>query len=846
MTRVALRGIRAHLGRFLLSILAVTLGVALVAGTYALRAMMDRTFTAIVESSVVSDVYLVGAERGDDVQMTEWDGGRTRFPMTVLENISQIDGVAAAMPDLSGPIVLVGADGTAVGGGSQGPPSFGMAWFPEETAVWVERGHAPHGPDQIGIETTALERSGLELGDITTIVVAGEIREVEVVSEIGFASAVAGAVMVSLDVDSAIAAYAPDGTIAQASLYAAGGLSESALASRVEAALPGISDTAGIDVLTGEQMRENSREMWSTALGFISTFLLVFAGIALFVGAFIISNTFAMAVRQRQREFAMLRAVGASPLQVFGSVLAQAAVVGLLGAGVGIGAGVGLVALLRRVFAGMGMELSGEIPIDRATITVSLVVGIVVSLSAAVFPARKAALTAPVEAMRDEVPHHDRASRLRTILGVTLLGSGIALLGVATWREEGLYLGIGAAATVLSVLLLAPTVVPTVLGALALPVARAIRPLGGLARGNVTRNPRRTASTAGALMIGMALVGSASVIAASAEASMRDFVGNQSNTDLVIQSATWDVPARLVADIGQVDGVAVVDPLRVAGTVQVGDEFVGVASAPDRFFETSVEVPLVAGSPDALAAGQAVIQEEASEYHGWQLGDVLTVSGRAGTERVTVGAVIDSAMLGVGIMLPESVYDSVIDAAGSRIDTVFLKFDPGADPVAVTAEITDLASPYVVVSVMDSEEFMDSLAGQLDQILVILYALLGLSIVIAILGIVNTLALSISERTREIGLLRAVGLGRLQLASVVTIESVLTAVFGTVLGIGVGVGIAALMPSVFAEQGFTTLAIPWAPLGTLLGLAVVVGAAAAVWPAIRAARMDVLDAIAYE
>ena len=849
MTRVALRGIRSHLGRFLLSILAVLLGVGFVAGTFSLRAMMSATFDDIVESGTNADTYVqgtkIGATGGD--AMTGFAGAQ-QFPIEMVDVIAEADGVAGVVPDVSGSIVLVGADGTAVM--SNGPPSFGMGLAPDETAIWMADGREPTGPGEIALETAALESSGLAVGDTTTVVLAGEIREVEVVGEVGFAAPMAGAIMVGLDMETAMAAYAPDGMVDLVGVYAEDGVSQTELASSVEATLAGVPGTDSVEVLTGDQMRDDGREQWQSMLGFISTFLLVFAGIALFVGTFIISNTFAMVVRQRQREFAMLRAVGASPSQVFASVLGQAAVIGVVGSLLGVGAGVGLVAGLQQIFAGMGMELSGRIPLDGFTIAISVITGTVVSLVAAVVPARKAALTAPVEAMRDDVVSHDRASRWRTAAGAVLLVGGLvavaaAATGVIEDNRPSL-LGVGAGAIVISVLMLAPTIVPAVLGVLAAPAVRGMRPLGGLAKGNVTRHPKRTASTAGALMVGMALVGAASVLAASAQASVRDVVDNESQADLLLQSATWDVPAELVSEVATLDGLRRVDPLRVAYTTAVDGEVTPVVGAPVGFFDATLTVPVVDGATAAMADGQAVVQELAAEPKGWEVGDTLTVAGSVGTVDVTIGAVIDSRAIGASVILPDQVFDTVADPTSTMTDTVFLLAEPGADIAQIRDQVTELAAPYVVVSVMDGEEFGDAIAEQVNQMLVILYALLGLSIVIAVLGIVNTLALSISERTREIGLLRAVGLGRLQLAGVVTIESVLTAVFGTVLGIGVGAGLAATMPTVFRDEGFTSLVIPWGPLGALLGLAVVVGALAAVWPAVRAARMDVLEAIAYE
>lgn len=845
MTRVALRGIRSHLGRFLLSILAVLLGVAFVAGTYSLRAMMENTFNDIVEAGTDGDAYVRGEETGESSAEM---GGATyaALPIDLEDEIRAVDGVSGVVPSVQGSIVLVGKDGTAVM--SSGPPSFGMGLHDDESAGTIIDGRRPENSGEIVLETSALERSKLAVGDTTTVVIAGELREVEVVGEIGFEASMAGAIMIGLDMETAIAAYAPDRTTDTFTVYAADGISQSELAASISDALAGTS-AASADVLTGDQMQDAASDQWASALGFISTFLLIFAAIALFVGTFIISNTFQMVVRQRQREFAMLRAVGASPSQVFASVLGQAAAVGVIGSVLGVGAGLGLVTVLRSVFAGMGMEMSGDIPIDGFTVAISLVTGTVVSLVAALVPARRAALTAPVEAMRDEVATKDGSSTVRTAVGGVLLAGGIAAVATAAVSvpdNAGSLLGLGAVGIIVAMLMLAPVMVPSALSVLAAPLVRLGRPLGGLARGNVVRHPKRTASTAGALMIGMALVGAASVIAASTQASVRDVVDTQSRTDLILQSVTWDVPGELVTDIAGVDGVERVDALRATYETSIDGDGAEVIGVPAGFFDAMLDVPVDDGDTSALAPGQAVVPLSTAEGKGWSVGDTLTVTGGAGEVEVTVAAIVDSAILGTSVVLEASDYDAAVAQQASVIDTVFVNAAAGADLTQVRAGITELAKPYVVVSVMDGEEFGDAIADQVNQMLVILYALLGLSIVIAVLGIVNTLALSISERTREIGLLRAVGLGRLQLATVVTIESVLTAVFGTVLGIGVGAGLAATLPTIFADEGLTSLVIPWGSLATLLGLAVVVGGVAAVWPAVRAARMDVLEAIAYE
>jgi putative ABC transport system permease protein len=844
VTRVALRGIRSHLGRFLLSVLAVLLGVAFVAGTFSLRTMLSSTFSDIITSGMIGDAYLRGAQEVTASARGPVDAAATlnRIPLSVVEEAEQVDGVVSVLPDITGPIVLVGADGTAVISGN-GAQSFAIGLHPDDPSATVVAGRAPSGPDEVAVESTSLAASGLRVGDRTTVVLGGGLTEAEVVGEVAFGAPVAGATIVFLDVATATAAYAADGTVATIAVYGEEGLSESQLVDRLDAALT----DPGVAVVTGETARADAEEQVQQVLGFISTFLLIFAAISLFVGAFIIANTFQMVVRQRQREFAMLRAVGASPTQVFSSILVQAGVVGVLGSAAGVGAGVALVAGLRTFFASMGMELSGRIPLDGFTVLVSVVTGTVVSLVAAAVPARRAALTPPVEAMRDEVASHERGSAVRAAVGVVLLVGGIVAVALAMQGVDraGQVLGAGASAVVLAVLVLAPSVVPSALGVLAAPVVAAVRPLGALARGNVTRMPKRTASTASALMIGMALVGAAAVLAASTQASTRAIVENESTADYLIQSVTRSVPEEVVTQAAAVPGVDRVDPVRV-GSVLVDGQALTALGLPGGAIGASVDVPVVDGDPARLADGEVVVQRGRAADEGWAVGDTVTVRSGLGERTLTIGAVIDSRALGAPVLLPEDVFTDLVPSSEALLDTVFVVADDGADLGALRDDLTALIQPYVVLSVLDNEDFADQLAEQVDQILVILYALLGLSIVIAVLGIVNTLALSIAERTREIGLLRAVGLGRLQLSSVVTIESVLTAVFGTVLGVAVGTGLAATLPTVFADEGLSTLAVPWTQLGVLLVLAVVIGVVAALWPAVRAARMDVLEAISYE
>ncbi|WP_369796709.1 ABC transporter permease [Cellulomonas sp. URHE0023] len=831
-----------------MSVLAVALGVAFVAGTFALRTMLGSTFTDIVATTTLGDAYVRGADvvGGTSEQNVIAGKPRNAVPLTLVPQIERVAGVQAAIPDLSGPVVLVGADGTAVQ--STQAPSLGFAYDARSRATEVVDGRAPTSTGEIGVETSTLQASGLALGDATTIVVGGELRPVTVVGEIGIGSALAGATVVFVDRATGEAAFAPDGTVDSVSVLGDAGLTEQELVDRVAPVVE--TADAHAEVVTGDAMRDEAIASVLSLLGFITTFLLVFAGISLFVGGFIIANTFSMWVRQRTRELALLRAVGASPLQVFTSIVLQAAIVGLVGSVLGVLGGLGLVVVLRGVLGSAGMELAGQVPLDAFTIVVSVLVGTLVSVLAAALPARRAALVPPVEALRDEVTVPERSLRRRAIVGAALVLAGVLAVLTAlldpTADHAGAVLGYGAGAVVVGVLVASPMLARGILRVLAIPFD-GWRPVGRLARGNVTRNPRRTANTAGALMIGMALVGAAAVIAATTQASTSAIVSREATTDYILRGASQGpVPAQAIEDVRALPDVQAADTFALASVLVDESPFAVTGIDPDAIGR-SIDTEVVEGAfQDALAAGQVAVQRTTMDDEDWALGDRIAVVGPTGSADVTIGAVIDSPAFGVPLVVGQALLDELVPTDQQLVTTVFVTAADGADVAALRGQLTATVKPYVVVAVMDSEEFVSQLADQVDRVLVILYALLALSVVIAVLGIINTLALSVIERTREIGLLRAVGLGRLQLGSTITVESVLTAVFGTVVGLAVGVALASTLPTVFSDVGLRSLAIPWVSLGLMVVLAIVVGVLAAVWPAIRAARLPVLEAVSTE
>ncbi|MCL2453937.1 MAG: FtsX-like permease family protein [Micrococcales bacterium] len=864
MLRVAWRDVRHHPVRFVMSVLAVALGVAFVSGTFALRAMLASTFDGIVETSLDGDAYVVadnGVAYSPDWMSDLSDQGMV--PDSLVPAIEALDEVAWAVADYTGPVLLVGADGTRVSTGAGGAPSLGMV---VDEAVITNQGfeiagRTPSGQAEVVLEAQTAEKAGLGVGDTTTIVVGGDApREVMVT---GIMSATdgtpfAGAVLVGVDRETAKAAFAPTGAVGMIVVRAADGISQDDLAQAVSTTLP---SEANATVKTGATLRSEALASIDDNLGFISMILMVFAVIALFVGAFIIANTFAMVVRQRLRETAVLRSVGASRRQVFGSFVAQAGIVGIIGSAAGIAGGFGLVTAIRAVFEATGMPLSGAIPVTVLGVVVPVVLGVVVSMVAAALPARRASRIAPVEAMRPDGQDTQRGLAVRGSVGTAMTLGGVGLLVVAhrAGDDGGAALGAGAGLLLVGLIVVSPVLAPAITRVLGAPFAVLSTPFGALAQRNLGRNKRRTANTAAALMIGMTLVGATTVIASSATASVDDLISTQLDVDFVLDAGWTPIPGGAIDALQGLEGAAFMAAGGTPGTLASEDSsqrafFVGVLDGDLEVMSRGFMPPVVDGSIQGFTDGIAVAEPLATRL-GLRAGDTfaLTLAKNTPVEatvELPVQLVFSSEAIDTDVMIAGETFDSVIPAQ-ARPQLVaawqaFVIVDPGVDPDAVRAQLVDIVAPYHTISVMDRDEFSSFLSDQVQQVLNILYALIALSLIVAVLGVVNTLALSVVERTQEIGMMRAVGMSRGQLRWTMVIEGVLVALLGAVLGIGAGVGVASVIPSVAASTGLGVLSISWPAVASLFAGAIVVGVLAAVWPAVRAARVPVLQALVYE
>ena len=860
MNRVAWRSVRAHAKQFFLTTFAVVLGVAFLSGTLALRASMSETFSKLTSSTITSDLYVQGPKIASDDNNDSSDSTQTQpIDGSLADQIKQIDGVEAAKPGAQTTGVLVGANDTPVS--NMGAPTLFLPLYDKEPGLTWAQGHRPQGGGEIALESGALKNSGLKVGDKTHIVIQGQPTEVTVVGEFHFESSMASATVVGMDPDWLMPIAAPDGKVSNITIDLAKGASLDTVKSEVTKVVP---DDA--QVKTRAELIKEQNKTIESQLGFIQTFLMVFVVVAMFVGSFIIMNSFAMSVRQRVKEFALLRAVGASPGSVFGIVFLQAVVIGIVGSALGVAAGAGLLAGLAKLLDTMGMPLLEGTGLTAPIIVISLVVGLAVTIIGALLPAREAALTHPVEAMRGVSGSREKSLVLRTIIGGLMLAAGAAAVAAA-WVNENLeqrqlIMGLGAGGVVLGLLIVSPTLARPVVAVLGLPF-RMLRPSGRLALRNIVHNPRRTANTSGALMVGMALVCAGATLAASFNVSTADEIDKSLKADLLVQPATMSssntkLSSEKAKELAAIDGVKETSSYTLyvnAATKPDGSQNPAATSLviDPATYSSAYDIRVTSGSLSDLDATHVAV----NKTENLKMGDKVTLTGPNGSVEATVGAIVDPKGIGGTYFYSPKVAAAVGSwtSPGTSTDPdhvldaplgMLLTLEDGANLDTVRHKAEDIVADTYQYSVNDASQLSDKVGQRINQMLAVLYGLLGLSIVIAILGIVNTLVLSVSERTREIGLMRAVGLGKTQLAGEIITESVLTSLYGTVLGGATGVVLAAALKKILEDQGLTSLSVPWGQMVGMLALSVVVGIIAALWPALRASRLPVLDAIATE
>ena len=846
MLRASWKSLLGRKLRLFMSAFAIILGVAFVSGSFIFTDTLGKAFDGIVNT--VGDVVVRPAVTGSSFE--QGPTART-LPGSLVRSLADVPGVARADGNVSDPTTfVVSTKGKLIGGG--GPPGLGLSHNDAPTSAGdppatLSSGRWPQGDKEVVLDSSTADRAGYKVGDTVQLVTSGATPRLSatLVGIAEFKGGTVGATLAFFDTRTAQQIYyGGKDQYSDAWVTAEPGVSAADLARRVQAKLP-----SGYQAVTGDAVAKESQDSVTKALSFINVFLLIFAGIALFVGSFLIINTFSILVAQRSRELALLRALGAGRRQVTRSVLFEALVVALLGSTVGLGLGFVLAIGITQLFAQFGLDLSGSPLVFRPTTAlIAYAVGLLVTMLAAYLPARRAGSMPPVAAMRDDIALPESTMRWRLIvgLGLFLFGLWATWLGAFTDADHGSYwVGSGVFGLVMAAILTSPVVGRPVIAVLGAFYRRAFGAVGLMAEQNAVRNPRRTAATASALMIGLTLVSMMSVFGASAKASVDKSISENFVADYVVSNAIGQpFSATITRELAAVPGVQAAASMRYTGSTIEGDRSWTGAVVPDQFAEV---VPLQMRSGSFRGAGDRSVfldEDKAAALHD-RVGSRVDVAIAGGTPQpLTVAGIFAKQAITPPVLLTQA----AATAAGVPVqDTAtYILRQPGASAAAVESALAKVVDAQPSVTLKDQGAFAAEQRKPIDQLLYIIYALLGLAVVIAVLGIVNTLALSVIERTREIGLLRAVGLSRRQLRSMLRLESVAIALLGAVLGVVLGLGAGWVLQRSLADQGIDVLAIPVAQLAVFVVLAGLVGVLAALWPGRRAARLDVLRAITTE
>lgn len=857
MVRAAIKGVFANKMRLTLTALAIVIGVAFVAASFVFTDTISARFDALLETTATGvDVYVRPAPpetrstspgvAADTFQSAELGS----LPEETLAEVQAVPGVRIVEGVVAGFAQLVDKEGNAIGG--QGPPTLGFSWVAESSMSPVTvnegNGRAPTAAGEVAIDANSARMNDLAVGDTITVLTIGAPERFEIVgiATFGESDSLAGATLALFELREAQRLFDLEGRFSEISTAAEAGITPEELAENITATVK-----SHVEVITAEQSNDEQSEAISEGLGFLNTALLAFAAVAVFVGAFIISNTFRIIVAQRTRELALLRAIGATGRQVTWMVVLEALLVGLIGSMIGIGVGVliaiGLAALMNA--AGFNMP-SGPLTVLPRTVIVGMTVGIVVTLVSALLPARKAARVPPVAAINEEAARTPRRSlQVRAIAGTIVITLSLAVLfvGLFTSIDNGLWLvGIGALGFFVGISILAPLAASPIARALGWPLPRLFGVSGRLAQDNTMRKPRRTASTASALMIGVALVVFVAVFGASIKASVAESVTSTLPADFTAQSTNFAVGVipTFTEEIRSLPEIGDMSALK-AGTAIVDGKSTMVIAVDPATVATVTDFEVSAGAYEALEATNGIlVAEDLMDEMAWAVGDSIDIQfPQDPGGPIEIVGTIESVSFG-NYVITETTY-----AAGFDNPTDFFVFANRAEGVAIDdarAAIDGVADAYPNVRIQNKSELIADAESQIDQLLVLFTGLLFLAIIIAVLGITNTLALSIIERTREIGLLRAVGMVRRQVRQMIRWESVIIALFGAVMGIGVGLFLGWAVVRAIADEGLGSFAIPVGQIAGLVVLAAIAGVIAAIYPAWKASRMNVLEAIAYE
>jgi putative ABC transport system permease protein len=852
MFKVTLKGLLAHKVRLVTTSIAIILGVAFVAGTLVLTATVSKTF-----NDLFSDIYrnTDAVVRAKQSISSNGPGGgsfkdRPNVPDSLVGTVRAVPGVQAAEGNVSGFAQFVDKQGKAIGNPGMGAPTFGFNWqsVPQLSAYTLVAGQPPGQPGDVVMDKATADKHGFAIGDTVKVTTQSGSSPFTIVgiAKFGESDNSLGATAAFFTTDEAQKLVGKPGEFESIGVVAADGVSQSAVVDAIRPVLP--PDT---EALTGADYTKEQQDQLASGLAFFSTFLLIFALISLFVGSFIIYNTFSIIVAQRTKELAMLRAIGAGRRQVVRSVLLEALIVGTVASLIGLVVGIAFSGVLKGLLAAFGLDIpSTGTVITPVAMIASFLTGLIVTLASAYFPARRAARVAPVAALRDVAVDRSSTSARRIVIGAVVLVVGTASLLIGLFADlpnRVALVGLGALLMFIGVAILGPILARPVAVVLGWPVEAIKGTTGRLAKENAARNPRRTASTAAALMIGVALVGALLILATSVKSSINDSIDKNFVGDFVLTVPGFggvgfspDVEQR-VRDVPQLDVVA---PIRL-GAADVNGTGAFVTAIDPAATAKLVDLGISRGALADLGPGTVAVTDKTADTNNWKIGDTIpTTFAKTGSQTLRLVATYANGLFPgeylVSLPTFEQNFDDQLDYA------IYTKLKPGASAADAQAALDKIAADYPIVSVDNIQDYKQAQTGPIDQIFGLMYVLLTLAIIIALFGIANTLALSIHERTRELGLLRAVGMSRAQLRSSVRWESAIIALFGTALGAAIGTFFGWSFVRALGSQGVTSFSLPLVPLVAVAVLATLAGVGFALRPAWRASKLDVLGAIASE
>jgi len=846
MLRTALKGLLAHKLRLFRTAFAVTLGVSLMAGTLVLTDTMQRTF-----DDLFANVY-----RGTDVVVratAAFEGPqgtglqRGRVPESLVAKVQGVPGVAVAEGSVFGYARLIGTNGKALGDPANGAPTLGMGWSDNRDLNFFRLvdGRPPRAADEIVIDRKSSKDGKLHVGDWTTVLVQGPPQRVRIsgVAKFGTADSPGGASCAVFTLAAAQRLIAAPGQFDGISVVGKPGVSQAELAARIRTVLP-----AGVESVTGKAITKETQDQMGKMLAFFDTFLMIFAVVELLVGGFMMFNAFAITVAQRTRENGLLRALGASKRQVLTAVLIEASAVGVIASLAGLVAGVGVAIGLKSLMAALGIEIpTTSVVVTPSSMVIAFVIGLLVTVGAAVSPARKAAKVPPIAAMQLGVAGSTGyGSKQRVYVGAAVLVGGVVALFVGLFTDVSQTLavvGAGALMVFFGVSILARTISLPLSRFIGWPLPRTRGVTGDLARENAMRNPKRTAASASALMIGVGVVGLMTIFVSSIRASVEHSIDKTFTGDVIVDSGggiAGGVDPAVAQRLSRLPEVQVAAGLRW-GLAKVDGKGVIVQASSTELMQL-LKLATTAGSPAALGVDGLGVYKNVADDKNWHVGSVVdVVFAKTGNKTMRIAYVYgDNTQLG-NYYMDVRAYEA--NFATQFDHEVFVKKAAGVSTTAAVAAMKQVTRAYPSVKVLTRAQYVDQQMKALNRLLSLVYVLLGLAIVIALLGIANTLMLSISERIREIGLLRAVGMTRGQLRSMIRWVSVIIALQGTVLGLLIGVFFGWVFVTAMRDQGISQFNVPVASLLAIVLIAFVAGMLAAVSPGRHAAKLEVLRAV---